>query len=202
MNSMALPEWFLDWWFAPWEYADGTKRLAYADDALALRDGYRLWCDQTGLAADLPAAFDADWHIACTTNGDELRRTARLFAGLFAARVHEQEVLSRLSIADRKWCAGIASVQPVKAAGPFRTDAQDGIEVGGLAQLAARIETSFPGLWSRLRLMVPESDAGKVDALLQSAAAAPEHQAATARVRRCWQMCRQRASASPEAGAA
>jgi hypothetical protein len=202
MNNPTLPEWFLDWWFAPWQYAGGAARLAHAEDVIALRDGYRLWCEQAHVDADLPASFDTEWHIACATNGDELLRSARLFAGLFAARAHEQEVLNELSLADRKWCAGIASIQPVRAAVADLAKEPGSIDVSGLAELAMRLEQDFPGMWSRLRLMVPPSGAAKVDAILrQMPSAVPDSHAAAARIRRCWQMCRQRASASRHAGA-
>jgi hypothetical protein len=210
MNNPILPEWFLDWWFAPWQYAGAAARMyagaaarmAHADDVIALRDGYRLWCEQAHVAADLPASFDKEWHIACTTNGDELVRTARLFAGLFAARAHEQEALNELSLADRKWCAGIASIQPVRAMVTYPAKEPGSIDVSGLAELAMRLEQAFPGMWSRLRLMLPPSGAGKVDAILgQMPSAAPDNAASVTRIRRCWQMCRQRASASRHAGA-
>jgi hypothetical protein len=195
MNGGALPEPFLDWWFAPWEYAD-RKAVGLADggDGLARRDGYRLWCERERVAPDLPVRGDPAWHIACSTDGQKLMRSASLFAGLFAARAHDRTLLHQLSLSDRKWCAGIASLQPLHSMQAAGGDTA--LALRGLAELAIRLEGAFPGMWSRLRLLLPVGPTRAVDAVVAAANGATGQRAtATLRVQRCWQLCEERAAA-------
>jgi hypothetical protein len=188
-----LPHFFFEWWFAPWDYAgDAPGRLPLPADRLAQRDGYRLWCEQARVPADLPAEFDPAWQVAATGDGNELIATARLFAGLLAAREHDQQALGALAFADRKWCISIAATQPLRSAGELPYAAEDGIELRGLVELARRLEQGFPGMWPRLRLMLPPAPASRTEALLEAVLPAPETSAV--RAQRCWTLCRNRAA--------
>jgi hypothetical protein len=160
-----------------------------------MRDGYRLWCARLGVAAEFPEEFDPAWHVAGIRDSEELMRSARLFGGLFAARAHDQEALSQLGIEQRKWCAGVASVQPLRGWEGLPAWRGAGIEVRGLGELAVRLENGFPGMWSRLRLMLPQSCIEPVEAALKQARSATAADAASnGRALRCWRMCRQHAA--------
>lgn len=190
-----LPHAFVDWWFAPWSYAHRVDaHLPLAADRLGQRDGYRLWCDRTGIAADLPGNFDPAWSDAVCTDGSQLKATARLFAGLMAARDHEQPVLDALPFAERKWCISIAATQPLLRCRQARYSTADAIEVRGLVELARRLKNGFPGLWPRLRLMLPAGEAAQVDRLLDTAVATASDTSAV-RAQRCWRLCRNYAAA-------
>lgn len=185
-----LPHAFVDWWFAPWAYAHRAHaQLPLAADRLGQRDGYRLWCDRTGIAADLPGNFDPAWSDAVCTDGPQLMATARLFAGLMAAREHEQAVLDALPFAERKWCISIAATQPLLRCRQARYGTAESIEVRGLVELARRLKNGFPGLWPRLRLMLPSGEAEQVDRLLDTAVATTSDTSAV-RAQRCWRLCR------------
>lgn len=191
-----LPNTFIDWWFAPWHYATHTPaRLSPAADLLAQRDQYGFWCAETGVRADFPGDFDPGWQVAAATSGPELCKTAELFGALIAARGQDQSVLGRLPISDRRWCMSIAITQPLKGCREVQFHPTDPVEVRGLTELARRLEHGFPGIWTRLRLLLPEPLANRVDTLLPAAlaewdpAGGPE-----VRAQRCWQMCRTRAT--------
>src|SRR3990167_9934149 len=110
-----LPHAFVDWWFAPWSYAHaGAAHLPLAADHAGRRDGYRLWCEQAGIAADIPGNFDPAWSDAVCRDGTQLIAGARLFAGLIAAREHEQRLLDALAFSERKWCVSVAATQPLQ----------------------------------------------------------------------------------------
>lgn len=191
-----LSDTFIDWWFAPWSYAaSAPARLQPAVDLLAQRDQYGFWCAEAGVRADFPTDFDPGWQVAAVRAGTELRKAAELFGGLIAARGQDQPVLGSLPIPDRKWCLSIAITQPLKGCREVQFLPTDPAEVRGLTELARRLEHGFPGIWTRLRLLLPEQLANRVDTLLPAAlaewspAAGPE-----ARAQRCWQMCRVRAA--------
>jgi hypothetical protein len=194
-----LPQPFFNWWFAPWTYASNVRvRLPFASDWLGQRDGYRMWCEQTKVAADLPERFDPAWHVAMADGGAELIAIARLFAGLIAAREHNQAVLGQLAFADRKWCVSIAATQPLRGCRELPYGPEDAIEVRGLLELARRLEPAFPGLWSRLRLMLPAAICDRVEELLEPALAAENAEVSAVRAQRCWTLCRGRlATAAP-----
>ncbi len=187
---------FIDWWFAPWDYAGGAPPLP-AVDRLALRDGYRLWCRRAGIAADLPARFDPAWQAVAAVQGDALLAGARLFGGLIAARAQRRDGLAELAFAERKWCVGVAATQPLHGWPGLRFRAADGIELRGLAELACRLEADFPGLWPRLQLTLPRAAAARLEGLLAGVAPAPPD-ASAPRARRCWNLCLSRA-APPQA---
>ncbi|MBJ7311937.1 hypothetical protein ACFOLJ_03150 [Rugamonas sp. CCM 8940] len=193
---------FLDWWFSPWRYAVRSPAgLAPALEPLARRDGYRLWCRQANLPADLPASLEPAWQLVATDDGAALRASARLFAGLLAARGQRRDALAALAFAERKWCMAVAATQPLQGcrAPPYTAD--DALEVVGLVELARRLETQFAGLWPRLRLTLPEPLAERVDALL-ARVAGESVEASARRAQRCWSLCRQRAAVTwaPNAG--
>jgi hypothetical protein len=188
-----LPHSFIDWWFAPWEYAaDEPAYRPLSADRVAQRDGYRLWCRQAGVQPDLPDSFDPAWQSAALDDGIELTAAVRLFAGLIAAREHNDGALRQLSIADRKWCASIAATQPLRACGTTIYAADEAIEIRGAVELAYRLRNGFPGMWSRLRLTLAPPLATRIDALLE-AASARHAGGGDPRSLRCWNLCRQRA---------
>jgi hypothetical protein len=196
-----LPDSFVDWWFAPWTCtAAPAAALPAQTDLLGQRDGYRLWCEKAGVVTAFPAAFDAGWQVAMMRDAQELMATARLFAGLFAARLHDHAALSLLPIADRKWCMSIAPTQPLTACKDLPFDGDDGLEVRGLIELARRLEVDFPGFWSRLRLLLPVETGERVERLLQPALQSNEGRGSSPlRAQRCWSMCRTRAGRVEEA---
>ncbi|WP_211474776.1 hypothetical protein [Collimonas humicola] len=193
-----LPHAFLDWWFAPWSYANGgAPCLPLASDQLSRRDGYRLWCAEAQVRPGLPPAFDPVWALAATSDGAALAATARLFAGLLAARGHVHEVLAGLPFADHRWCVTVAATQPLLPCAPFRHGADEAIELHGLLELARHLEHGFPGLWQRLRLTLPVAQANEVERLRQEPLPLPNmSDAAIARAQRCWQLCRGRAESA------
>lgn len=191
-----LSDAFIDWWFTPWSYAaTASAHLLPADDLLAQRDQYGFWCAQAGVRTDFPGDFDPGWQVAAIHVGPELRKAAELFGGLIAARSQDQSVLSQLPISDRKWCMSIATTQPLKGCREVQFQPGDPVEVRGLIELARRLEHGFPGLWTRLRLLLPEPLANRVETLLPAAlaewgsAAGPE-----VRAQRCWKICHTRAA--------
>ncbi|MGZ3240065.1 MAG: hypothetical protein ACXWJK_06735 [Burkholderiaceae bacterium] len=191
-----LPHSFIDWWFAPWSYAlESSAHLPLAIDRLGKRDGYRLWCKQAGISADLPSHFDTGWADVMCADGAQLLVAARLFAGLMAAREHEQSVLDALKFSDRKWCVGIAATQPLLRCRQAHYNAMDSIETRGLVELARRLKNSFPGLWPRLRLMLSATQAAQVELLLDTAETIASG-TPMVRAQRCWRMCRDRSAAS------
>jgi hypothetical protein len=185
-----LPSTFVDWWFAPWRDGVAAPQPEHMRDRLGQRDGYRLWCAQARIAPDLPARFDPAWHAAASA-GPQLLATARLYAGLIAAREHDTGALAALPPEQRLWCLRTASTQPLARCGHAAYDDADTLEARGLAELACHLEHGFPGLWPRLRLALP---AGLNECVAQLLAARPEHAAMPdpARPQRCWQMCRRR----------
>lgn len=187
-----LPEFFIDWWYAPWTYATAKPGGLLADaDQVGQRDGYHLWCAQAGVVADFPVRLETAWHVAATTQGTDLIAAAALFAGLVAAREHDRLALAQLSLSDRRWCMGIAMSQPLTAQAKFAP--ATAIEIRGLLELACRLEREFPGMWSRLRLVLPPTPAAAVDAMLKSIVTEIDAGAAEARrARRCWTHCHDR----------
>lgn len=185
---------FLDWWFAPWTYAANVpSHLELAQDYVGQRDGYRMWCEEARIGTNLPAQFDPSWHTVIPDSGEELLATAQLFAGLIAAREHNQEVLAKLAFADRKWCVSIAATQPLSGSAQIPYKVGESAEVRGLMELARRLEHGFPGLWARLRLMLPKSLAERTEKLLQATTAAGEKiEASPTRAQRCWLLCQSR----------
>lgn len=196
-RQAALPDDFLDWWFAPWSYLAPVTLPALSDAPLARRDAYRQWCATAGAAADLPRHFDAEWHIAAVRREPQLRDCARLFGGLFAARAHDVGTLHQLPRAEQAWCMSISLAQPLVACATDLPDAADA-ETRGLAELAWRLERHFPGMWSRLRLLIPGARAEAVGRALERGRAdgGREPDAAIRRAQRCWRICRERAGLS------
>lgn len=183
---------FLDWWFAPWRYATSIHASQDAD-LIGRRDAYRLWCAGAGVRPALPPAFDATWQAAALEDGGTLRSSAKLFGGLLAARQQQREALAQLAVDDRKWCMSIASVQPLAkfSAAPYVPN--EVLEVRGLAELSCRLEHTFPGMWSRLRLLLPRELDERVATLLEQGRDAHDAtEAASQRALRCWRLCRQR----------
>ena len=185
----------IDWWFSPWSYAlSAADLLPHTTDILGQRDGYRMWCDKAGVAADLPRVGDPRWEAAFTVSGEELMSTARLFRGLMLAREHNYERLAGLSFADRKWCCSVASTQPLRPVWQDGTGPEEAIDAEGLLDIALRLQHGFPGAWSRLRLTLSPDVAETVDALMHGIHEDRESlDASVARAQRCWRICRARA---------
>jgi len=186
---------FLRWWFEPWRYG-GPPLSAYCDSVLAQRDGYRHWCAQAGVVAELPHRPQLEWQAAVCTDRAQLLRAAELFGGLLAARRHRQEELALLAPALRRWCLAVALTQPLADWRPDLPAGLRGPRGRGLSELALRMEHVFPGMWSRLRLLLPDELAAAVSAALTDpapASATPALPVAPPAVRerdrRCWLMC-------------
>jgi len=189
---------FIDWWFAPWRYAIRKRMPLFAySDELGRRDGYDLWCAHTNARAALPDEFDPGWQVAALENAALFARSARLYGGLIAARAQNQFVLARLPIEERRWCLSVAITQPLKACAELPLAAHAGVDLAelyGVVELAHRLERGFPGMWSRLRLLLDDALASRAEALLPAAlAGAPDESGNPKRAQRCWQMCMQRA---------
>lgn len=194
---------FLDWWFAPWSYAGASPAgMPAVTDSMRLRDGYRLWCTAACIPADLPERFDPEWQAAGVSSEEELRAAARLFAGLIAAREHRQQMLRALPAAERRWCASVASIQPLRGIVKPLPEREARIEACGIAELAIRLEAGFGGVWPRLRLMLDAPLAAEVQDIVDAMATPPEQtHAATVRAQRCWALCRQRVAEARHAAA-
>lgn len=189
-----LSEAFIDWWFAPWAYAGGSSPLpASQTDVLGQRDAYRIWCAAVDVPACIPDRFDAGWQSVAPGDRRLLETAGRLFGGLIAARRHDRALLAQLPPDDRRWCMSIASVQPLAGiVGAGNED--DALDVRGLAELAVRLERDFPGIWPRLRLVLPLPLRERVRALADAGAGETITAEPTARrALRCWQLCEQRA---------
>lgn len=200
-GSLTAPDGdFIDWWFSPWHYAldgavDATAGPVAMHDDLARRDGYRLWCQRAGIAADLPQQGDAAWQALAETDGAALLATARLFGGLLAARQQQTGALAELAPAQRAWCLRTAALQPLVSHGAPLYQPATSLAVRGLTELAYHLHSTAPGVWPRQALALPTETRQPVDQLLQALheqapeAAAP---AGATRVLRCWRMCRDR----------
>lgn len=181
-----LGEAFLTWWHEPWRYGPRPAALAACiDDPLALRDAYPAWCRLSDMPAALPAVCEPEWQFVAFESTVRLRAASRLFAGLLSMRHAPGTPIAELTREERKWCASIASLQPLRGRG---WAAGAGVEVDGLAELAALLDEQFAGLWPRLRWLF---DSATVEAVARTraqagAALAP---AAAQRARRCWRLC-------------
>lgn len=184
---------FLDWWFAPWSYASSIHASQDAD-LIGRRDAYRLWCDAAGVAPALPPVFDATWQAAALNDGSVLTSGAKLFGGLLAARQQQREALAQLAMDDRKWCMGIASIQPLGKVAAASYAPDEALEVRGLTELSCRLEHAFPGMWSRLRLLLPRELDERITRLAaQGKETRDVTDAASQRALRCWRLCQRRA---------
>jgi hypothetical protein len=184
VNAQAQPlsDNFVDWWFAPWNLGGGTPAFAQDASPLARRHGYRIWCDAAGVPADLPASWDSGWQIVAVSDGGLLRRAARLYAALLAARMSRHGQLAALPMAERRWCMGVANTQPLQAL--TEPEAETPLEAWGIAELGAALEAGFAGLWPRIRIVL-----GSAPAL-----PAVKAQSSATRSLRCWRMCLDRAA--------
>ncbi|MFB9241717.1 hypothetical protein IV454_18765 [Massilia antarctica] len=188
-----LPDGFLDWWFAPWHATAQAPAHAAMAGALSLRDGYRLWCAQAGLAPGLPPCFEPRWAEASGTDPAALGAAARLYGGLLAARAQDAAALATLPPTERDWCLRLAATQPLPCYGRELYLDADTLELRGLCELACHLEAAFPGLWPRLRGGLDAASVARI-AVLLGAMAQPLGAATAARARRCWLLCRVRAA--------
>lgn len=184
---------FIDWWFAPWTYAIGIGDLAGTEELMARRDGYREWCSAAQVISELPPECDAQWTSAALIDGAALQHAATLFMGLIAARQQDQNALAQIPLVERRWCLSVAATQPLHAYAVDHPDDHQELPLRGLAELAIRLDHGFPGLWSRLRLTLPESTRAAVALRLQNSWADQDIlMQAASRSQRCWRLCRQR----------
>jgi len=196
-----LPAAMLDWWFAPWSYASASP--ATTGGLVAQRDDYRGWCTRHAVIPDLPSHYDTNWHIAAMSAGVELLRSASLFGGLFGARERDRASLSSLSHEARHWCLKVSLGQPLQPL--VQTSAAALLPVAqqrGLTELAARLERRFPGMWSRLALMLPAQAGQAITGSIRQGAptaAMAETDSANLRALRCWRLCVEQARTMPAA---
>lgn len=118
--------------------------------------------------------------MMAVSDGALLRRAARLYAAMLAARSARHGLLANLPLAERRWCMGVALTQPLQALTP----PQAALEAWGIAELAGALDAGFAGLWPRLRLLLKDDD-------VLPAPAAPVD---PARSLRCWRLCLERAA--------
>lgn len=204
MEAPALSEQFIDWWFSPWRYARANDVSPMQDrlherlhSTLGRRDAYRHWCAEARVTPQLPSHPDWQWQwqAAALSDTDQLLQSAELFGGMLAARRQRHDELAQLSPQRRRWCLSVALTQPLADWTEGVLDGADGATVSvherGLLELALRLDRGFPGMWSRLRLLLPPP----LRATLQAKSAALSVAGGTAvlplrdRDRRCWQMC-------------
>ncbi|WP_156226325.1 hypothetical protein [Herbaspirillum chlorophenolicum] len=198
MMQEALSDDFLDWWFAPWTYGElaaGSGVIGQvAASTLGRRDSYRHWCEQHAVAAVLPASADLRWQGAALRDAQQFALAATLYGGLFAARARRTEELAGLTAPHRRWCLSVALTQPLagwtsELPGPLAN-----ARTRGVLELALRLEQAFPGMWSRLRLLLAPAD--DVQMAPQLRQPLPETVRLRERERTCWQLCVARAAAS------
>lgn len=192
-----LSQLFLEWWFDPWRYAAVRNRsMLDAEDYFGRRDAYRLWCLDAGVAQGLPPKFDAGWCVmACRTSATVLG-AARLFGGLVAARDRNLDSLCFFRPAERKWCLSIAATQPLQSLSGLLVQSVGGAQLCGLLELSIYLERGFPGLWSRVRLALPDALAQEMGTHLDTCRADRSGNAQSdSRPQRCWRMCLARADA-------
>ena len=181
VSAVMSPD-FLEWWFSPWRYA-GSESLPWCDDDLARRERYRDWCRQMQVAPDLPDVAPSPWQAVALLPEDELLHCADLFGGLFAARLHQRQELAQLLASQRRWCLSVAMTQPLQAWHVAPASPPQTVRQRGLQELAARLEQVFPGLWPRLRLLLPPAPQS------QHAPFSAVARNVSTRDLRCWQMC-------------
>lgn len=188
---MTMSPEFLQWWFSPWaNVADSRTNIGVEDDELARRDAYPHWCAQAGVSADFPESCDWRWAEVVTDDVKGLASTARLFMGIIAAGERDQSLLSELPAADRKWCVRVAATQPLSAACKTAYVQTDRMTTRGFVELAARLESDFPGLWSRLSLMIPIPVSTCISELLETGVLTSNFSnSAIVRAQRCWRLC-------------
>ncbi len=186
---------FLDWWFSPWSYSRTGLSDLEARSLLSRRDGYRLWCAQLDVPADLPRQLDPAWEVVAFSDTNALITAARLFAGLVAIHRRGDPVIDSLSFSDRKWCLGIASIQPLRSRQQFLFQSEMSAEVSGLTTLAWYLRRDFPGMWNRLRLLLPPALSAEVNYHLQIPMTEEHRGPPVTRIQRCWRLCRERAEA-------
>lgn len=192
-----LPQSFLEWWFEPWRYAAANQDcMADVKDVYARRDGYRIWCQQAGVTPELPPRFDPGWCVAANGSPASIMGAAYLFGGLILTRNRDLDCLRFFTPAERKWCLSIAATQPLQPLSGLFVQSREAARLCGLLELAIRLEIGFPGMWSRLRLMLPGTLAQETASLLEDAATDRTGvQSPNARPQRCWRMCLARADA-------
>ena len=181
----ALSDDFFQWWFSPWSYG-GPALPDACRGVLAGRDVYRHWCAAAGVRAQLPDQADWRWQDAACSDGERLQHAAELFGGMLAARRQRLDELAAMAPATRRWCLSVALTQPLADWSGELPESLRNVRGRGLLELALRLEQAFPGMWSRLRLLLPEDLGRQLAPLLAARAMALPLRD---RDRRCWLMC-------------
>ncbi|MCA1325652.1 hypothetical protein [Herbaspirillum sp. alder98] len=188
---------FLDWWFSPWSYgapaaaSDAIGQIA--GSTLGRRDTYRHWCAQHAVAAVLPASPDLRWQGALLRDAQQFALAASLYGGLFAARAQRTDELAALPAPHRRWCLSVALTQPLAGWTGELPAPLANARTRGALELALRLEQAFPGMWSRLRLLLPPAEHEQIAPQLRLPL--PETARLRERERSCWQLCVARATA-------
>jgi hypothetical protein len=195
-----LTEQFIEWWFNPWGPA-GNALAGAPDGSLAARLSYRTWCVEHGVRSDFPSAFDDGWQALAACDGRRLREAALLYGALLAAREGRHGALAGLPLDVRRWSLGTAATQPL--ARLCRPSGE--LEADGLRELACAMESGFPGMWDRLRRLLPgelAADAGAAltSFMLDGRVPGAALGAAARRRLRCWGLCLERARIHGEQG--
>src|SRR5450830_336538 len=185
LSAAALPATLLEWSFSPWTRALQPDLLPQAVGLMAQRDDYRDWCRRHGIPADFPVRYEAAWQSAALSSSDELVHCAALYGGLFAARERDRVSLAQLPGAAQRWCLKVALTQPLLALVPTPCSS---VRQRGLGELALHLERSFPGMWPRLALMLPQDTAQTLQQMCRAGSVtAAAH--AEQRALRCWMLC-------------
>ncbi|KQZ44735.1 hypothetical protein [Duganella sp. Root1480D1] len=178
---------FLDWWFNPSMRSENASPLSR-------RLAYRLWCAEQGVRPDFPRAFDSGWQQFAGCDAQALLPAARLYGALLAVREGRHGALASLPSGERRWSLATAAIQPLvrlcRPSGDLQCD--------GLRELACAMEAGFPGMWDRLRLVLPgesAADAGAVltGFMLRGLVNGAASGAAARRRLRCWGLCLEQA---------
>lgn len=178
-----------EWWFSPWVYSkEQAVNLILSEDTLALRDAYKFWCHEMNIVSNFPPKVDQGWNILIDMDYSLIERKLHLFAGIVAARHQDNFILKQMSTDDRQWCLRIASIQPIQRNEAIRYSQHDSTVVRGACELKWHVESSFPGAWSRIRLMLDKSIVKTVDQYLSDGDVGTCPKSAR-RAQQCWKFC-------------
>jgi hypothetical protein len=182
---------FLDWWFSPWKYASSALEIfPFATDELSKRDAYRLWCCNADVQPALPEKFNAGWCFAESLSTESLMGSAWIFSGLMAARNKDFVKLAHVDVETRKWCLSIASTQPSKSWPQLINSNYEKrfFSLPALFELRIHLDEHFPGLWSRIRLLLPAKYLTLLENFEHDIAKSESTMFSNVRAQRCWQM--------------
>lgn len=183
---------FLDWWYSPWAYASSEFNIyPHATAEIAKRDAYRLWCRSVDVVPELPFRFDTGWCFTESFSTSSLLGSACIFAGIMAARAKDFANLAFLDLETRRWCLSVAATQPTRSSQAYRIQAHDKdcFMSIALVELQRHLDEHFPGLWSRIRLLLPLDYHAPTDRLGFTASGTADAMFSNSRAQRCWRIC-------------